>query len=152
MNIWLKWARLVLANALLGIAVMSVVFLSDFYIDFSMLLGFLTAVVVFVGFYAGLEKYLVSNNQAVLQRSLTQAAVIRALLQFTLVMDLYAGVLAIDIMEKTGLSVGFLYYFSLTMITGTILSLVVAFLMAFLSVAKRWQKEGDDKHKISTTV
>lgn len=152
MNIWLKWARLVLANALLGIAVMSVVFLSDFYIDFSMLLGFLTAVVVFVGFYAGLEKYLVSNNQAVLQRSLTQAAVIRALLQFTLVMDLYAGVLAIDIMEKTGLSVGFLYYFSLTMITGTILSLVVAFLMVFLSVAKRWQKEGDDKHKISTTV
>lgn len=94
--------------------------------------GITMGVCMFIPLYVNLEKRIRKDNQTRLLKSLNIAVVIRVLLQCVVVVDMMAGMCAIMVTTSLGLREGFMMGFVATLVTGGLLSVVVAILTAIV--------------------
>lgn len=136
-HLWLKWTALVWLNAIFGLAV------NDLFAGFSDLsycAGIFLGIWVFVPIYVFLDKYALDYQYEQFRKSLWIGAIIRALTQFMMIVDIFAGGIAFELVggimgfnESTRpADIGFFGAFFLTVVTGGLLSVVVAILTAVI--------------------
>lgn len=122
--LWIKWMALVWVNAIVGLV------FANLGSDWSYNLGVILGVCVFIPIYVMIDNHAIKTNNSTLQKSLLTSVIIRALTQSIVVVDMYAGMVAMSMINSSvgGLFVGF----TLTVITGGILSGLVAILTGIL--------------------
>lgn len=141
-KLYLKWTLLVWANAIIGL-LFGLAWTGD---DVAHNVGVVLGVCAFIPLYALIDAYAIKTGNANLQKSLLIGVVIRACLQVVMVVDIVAGLMASVIVENVfGLqtvarvefgtdvqTTGFWHGFLMTIITGGVLSGVVAVLVFFV--------------------
>ncbi|WP_115341125.1 hypothetical protein [Moraxella caprae] len=135
-ELWSKWTALVWLNAILGL------FLGGFLEvkSWTYNIGIFFGIWVFVPIYVFLDKYALDYQYERLRKSLLIGVVIRAFMQLIIVVDLFAGAMAYELVGGVmGFSVsspeqniGFFGAFFLTVVTGGILSFVGVILTAVI--------------------
>ncbi|UYZ67927.1 hypothetical protein LP122_09115 [Moraxella bovis] len=135
-ELWSKWTALVWLNAILGL------FLGGFLEVrlWTYNIGIFFGIWVFVPIYVFLDKYALDYQYKRLRKYLWISVVIRAFMQLIMVVDLFAGAIAYELVGGVmGFSVsspeqniGFFGAFFLTVVTGGILSFVGAILTAVI--------------------
>lgn len=136
--LWIKWTALVWANAIVGLVFANLG--SDWSYNFGMILW----VCVFIPIYVMIDTHAIKTNNSTLQQSLLIGVIIRALTQSIVVVDMYAGMVAMSMINTSagGLFVGF----ALTVITGGVLSTFVAVLTGFLMLLISMFKNKKSNH------
>ncbi|STZ63598.1 Uncharacterised protein [Moraxella lacunata] len=135
-ELWSKWMALVWLNAILGL------FLGGFLEvkSWTYNIGIFFGIWVFVPIYVFLDKYALDHQYERFRKALWIGVIIRVLMQLIMVADMVAGVIAYELVggimgfnERTRpADIGFFGAFFLTVVTGGVLSVVVAILTAVI--------------------
>lgn len=144
-GLWLKWTLLVWMNAIVGLVVTWDNMRQD---GVPYWLGVGLGVCVFIPLYALVERSLRRRGVRGIGKALTIGAIIRALLQIAVVVDVLAGMVGISVAENVvGAALGALgegdagqkfgIYFVTTVVTGALLSVVAWVLTALVLLGMR---------------
>lgn len=152
-NLWLKWTILVWSNAIVGLFFS----LTGELDKIPYVLGIIAGICVFIPYYVCVENYAQHHKHSLFVKSLTIAVILRIAMQLFPILDMVAGGLAIDWLDRLNLfafpldyssgeitgnttklvdgdNLGFFGGFLLTFITGSLLSMVVAVLTGLAMV------------------
>lgn len=141
-KLWQKWTLLVWANALIGLWFSGA--LSFRSPDFT--LGLALGVCVFIPCYVWLDNWAIKTGNHRLHKSLWISVIVRACLQLIIIIDMYAGMMAINIgdyLPNAVMDIKFFEGFILTVLTGAILSAFVAVLTGILIFVFKYIKTAD---------
>lgn len=137
-NLWLKWAILVWLNTIVGWYFGA----DNQWGNIPYIVGIAMGVCLFIPLYVTIEKNAERKNQPHLKKAITIGVIIRALLQGVVVVDMWSGLLAGIILNTVseglfstpvmGTDAGFFSGFFMTVMTGLILSGVVAVLTVII--------------------
>ncbi|MGB1236680.1 MAG: hypothetical protein ACPG4U_00640 [Pseudomonadales bacterium] len=107
--------------------------------DLAVIAGMLLAICSWIVIYSYLEYWLRARSLERMVRALTLGAVVRALLQCLVVIDMWAGVLASGAVELLGLTtLGLAGAYYQSMMTAVLLSLLVALFPLGLMGYRKW--------------
>lgn len=136
-HLWLKWTALVWLNAIFGLAING---LFAGFSDLSYCTGIFFGIWVFVPIYVFLDKYALDHQYERFRKALWIGAMIRALTQLIVIVDIFAGgmafvlvggIMGFDVSTHPA-DIGFFGAFFLTVVTGGVLSFVGAILTVVL--------------------
>ncbi|WP_157073890.1 hypothetical protein [Moraxella oblonga] len=99
--------------------------------DWSYDLGVILGICIFIPIYVMIDNHAIKSNNHILQKSLLNGVIIRAMTQSIGIVDIWAGLVATSMVGTIGEG-GLFVGFALTVITGIILSGVVAILTGLL--------------------
>lgn len=124
-RLWLKWTALVWLNALIGIW-----FSGSFNYQVPLFtLGVVLGICAFIPCYVMAELWAIKQDNLHLQKSLWISVIVRAVSQVVIIVDMMAGMVAIEMAEwifpKVVLDFKFFEGFIFTIITGGLLSILV---------------------------
>jgi hypothetical protein len=126
-----KWIIVVFLNSLLGLG------FGHFPVTFEhisgMLLGIFTWCVVYISF----DSYLINANRIQESKRLYRAAILRGFLQVFVVVDIYAGMAAlalVDFMQIKTYGSEFIIAYSSTILTGLLLSFLCSLIFLALTL------------------
>ena len=125
----LKWTILVLINT-----IVSFLFALEQFKTFLDLAGTLTAIAFFIVLYYHLEQWFIRHNYPHLVKRLIIATLLKSVTQFYPIIEMLTGVIAMDFVDKYITSAIFFRTFSITLLDGILLSLIVAFLFAVIQL------------------
>ncbi len=137
MNLYLKWAIVVGLNALVGL------FLGYKSSNSIYLTGMFTGIFTWFLIYSVFDKYLINTGRNEASRKLFLAALFRIPLQFTIIPDLYAGMLSLATLNLIGGNValnGFVSSYFTTILTGLFLSVMCSVLYLIISGVEEVKK------------
>ncbi|WP_143821910.1 hypothetical protein [Moraxella lacunata] len=135
-ELWSKWTALVWLNAILGLFLGGFLDLKSWTYNIGIFFG----IWVFVPIYVFLDKYALDYQYEHLRKSLWISVLIRALMQFIMIVDIFSGGIAFELVggimgfniSTHPTNIGFFGAFFLTVVAGGLLSVVVAILTAVI--------------------